>query len=71
MGEACMIYVGANLFARKRLVMRINSHLQCGQLLFQGIFDPLGLDTGLPHAGMTAVGFVGWAKLAGPSGVAD
>jgi hypothetical protein len=32
-----------------------------------GILDPLGLDTGLPHAGMTAVGgvgFVGWAKLA-------
>ena len=30
------IYVGANLFARKWLIMRINSHLQVGQPQFQG-----------------------------------
>ena len=29
--------VGANLFARKRLIMRINSHLQTSQLLFLGL----------------------------------
>ncbi len=32
---------------------------------------PVEISISLPHAGMTAVGFVGWAKLAGPSGVAD
>ena len=29
-------YVGANLFARKRLIMRINSHLQSGRQRFLG-----------------------------------
>ena len=32
----CVTYVGANLFARKWLNMRINSHLQPGQLRFPG-----------------------------------
>ncbi len=33
----CVTYVGANLFARKRLIMRINSHLQSGQQRFLGL----------------------------------
>jgi hypothetical protein len=32
----CVTYVGANLFARKWLIMRINSHLRPGQLRFPG-----------------------------------
>jgi len=33
----CITYVGANLFARKQLIMRINSHLHFGQQRFLGL----------------------------------